>query len=539
MQDLEKSLLHFLGDDAYKVAVLKGQWGVGKTYYWRTFLEKHKNKLDFRAYSYVSLFGSESISEVKRAVFSNFDVLNADKTSDRFVEFLKPIAENIKKLDIPYYNPSQGIGEWIENKIVDNFLICFDDLERKEKNMSASSVLGLISTLKEEKNCKILLIFNEDELDENSRADINDYREKVVDLELTYDPTISDNLTIIWGASYHYYLLRIFRLLNLNNIRIMQRVKWAEQYFLNNLERKYSTNLIDNLLYQSALLSVIHYSQGEKLTIERLSEFTAMDVLFLKEKADSEEGKFLKLLDYYKTKYDQIILDYLANGYVDFERYKYQLERIEKDLKLLKIEQDYNKIWDKFKSNFQVNENEFISELHQFVIEHFDDMGQNEIYRALRFIKDVKPIIDIDDLSESYLTKFPPHESMLKHYICNLKVSSGTEIKIRKLYSEKERTLSLSEIFEELSWEEDWRNLELIIKFSEYSEEEIYQWILEEKRTNFLELLEKFVYSLTRVKDGKIIFGKIKFALKKIEQRSEFDKKRLQYLTIDLDEYFE
>lgn len=539
MQDLEKSLVRFLEDDAYKVAVLKGQWGVGKTYFWRNFLKKYKDKLDFRAYSYVSLFGFGNISEVRKSVFSNFDVLKEEKARDRALEWIKPIAENLKKLDIPYFNPSEAIGEWIENKIIDNFLICFDDLERKEKTMSASSVLGLISLLKEEKNCKILLIYNEDELDENTKSEVNDYREKVVDLELTYKPTIRDNLAIIWGPTYRLYLLQIFSNLNLNNIRVMQRVRWAEQYFLDNFGEKYS-NLIDYFLYQSAVLSVIHYTQSENLTIERLSGFSATDVYVLREMKDSKEGEILKLLNYYKTDYDRIILDYLANGYVDFERYSYLLEIADENLRMHKINQAYDELWNKFKSNFQITQNEFIRELYQFLQANFDDMEESQIYRALEFIKGVDPTIDIDDLSERFLTKYLPHERRLEYYLDEFKISSDIEDRIRKLYPEKGRTQTISEIFEQLSWEKDRLNHELVTEFSKFSEEEIYQWIIEEKRENFLGSLQEFVESLWQVSNGKLIFEKIRAATKKIEQRSEFDKRRLEYLRINLpDKYFD
>lgn len=539
MQNLENSLIHFLEEDSYKVAVLKGQWGVGKTYFWRLFLETYKDKLDFRAYSYVSLFGAENISEVKRSIFSNFDILREEKATDRFTEWLKPISENLKKIDIPYYNPSQAIGDWIENKFVDNFLICFDDLERKEKTMSASSVLGLVSMLKEEKNCKILLIYNENELDDTTKSEINDYREKVVDLELTYNPTIRDNLAIIWGPTYWAYLLQIFTSLNLNNIRVMQRVKWAEQYFLENLGENYP-NLIHNFLYNSAVLSVIHYTHSEQITIEQISELTPIEVHLLKENETSEEGKVLNLLGYYKADYDRIIIDYLNNGYVDFTRYKFLLKREDENFRLNNIKRDYTQIWDKLKTNFQINQDEFIEELYQFVKANFDDMEDNQIFQALEFIKNVDPAIDIDDLSEKYLIKYlPAGENLFDMYVEDLKISHEVASKLRKSYVGNEQAQTLSEIFEKLSWEERWFNYGLIKAFTEFSEEEIYQWLIDEKRKDFLNSLQEFLYALTNIPDGKLIYQKIRVAIKKIEQRSEFDKRRMRHIRVDIaDKYF-
>ena len=121
-----------------------------------------------------------------------------EKGLSKHLEKLKPISAVLKSIEIPYLNSSEPINDLIESKLIDNFLICFDDLERKEQAISGSSVLGLISELKEEKSCKIILIYNDRELDEGTEQQINEYREKVVDLELNLQaddrPEPIDNL---------------------------------------------------------------------------------------------------------------------------------------------------------------------------------------------------------------------------------------------------------------------------------------------------------------------------------------------------------
>lgn len=73
MNPISESLLKFLKDDPLRVAVMKGEWGIGKTFFWRTFINSVKEELSFRAYSYVSLFGAQEIPDLKRQVFSNFE----------------------------------------------------------------------------------------------------------------------------------------------------------------------------------------------------------------------------------------------------------------------------------------------------------------------------------------------------------------------------------------------------------------------------------------------------------------------------------
>ena len=45
-------------------------------------------------------------------------------------------------------------------------IICMDDLERRGKNLSPKDVMGLISHLKEQKKCKVVLILNDEKLEE-------------------------------------------------------------------------------------------------------------------------------------------------------------------------------------------------------------------------------------------------------------------------------------------------------------------------------------------------------------------------------------
>ncbi|MDF7746152.1 hypothetical protein PUR46_28720, partial [Klebsiella pneumoniae] len=66
--------------------------------------------------------------------------------------------------------------------------------------------MGLIDELAQRKNCKIILVFNEDSLsDENDKKTFKEYREKIVDLELKYDPVVKVNFDCVFAKSYSDY----------------------------------------------------------------------------------------------------------------------------------------------------------------------------------------------------------------------------------------------------------------------------------------------------------------------------------------------
>ena len=73
--------------------------------------------------------GRREIADLKRQVFSNFEMLDKDELS-KHLEKLKPFSEVLRAIKIPYLNSSGPITDLIEN-----FLVCIDDLERKEESI--------------------------------------------------------------------------------------------------------------------------------------------------------------------------------------------------------------------------------------------------------------------------------------------------------------------------------------------------------------------------------------------------------------------
>lgn len=65
----------FLATEKPEVIAIKGAWGVGKTYSWKQFLlaAKQSKEIALKRYSYVSLFGINSLDALKYAIFENDD----------------------------------------------------------------------------------------------------------------------------------------------------------------------------------------------------------------------------------------------------------------------------------------------------------------------------------------------------------------------------------------------------------------------------------------------------------------------------------
>ena len=73
-QELTQALNAFLADDVLQVASLSGGWGVGKTYFWRHYAGDLKLDERFTGHCYASLFGADSINEIRGRITAGMEL---------------------------------------------------------------------------------------------------------------------------------------------------------------------------------------------------------------------------------------------------------------------------------------------------------------------------------------------------------------------------------------------------------------------------------------------------------------------------------
>jgi Cdc6-like AAA superfamily ATPase len=168
-------------DEGFVVS-LNGKWGVGKTHFWHNFV---KENLSDKKTAYISLFGQESLKDIEKKII--FEISSKDKT----ISGLKDRVKDFKTtLGLKYDNSSFGITgsllniglSLFEKKDFKDVIVCFDDFERMSDKIKLKDVLGLISELKEQKNCKVIMIFENHKIEDEKL--FSEYKEKIIDYEL-------------------------------------------------------------------------------------------------------------------------------------------------------------------------------------------------------------------------------------------------------------------------------------------------------------------------------------------------------------------
>jgi hypothetical protein len=230
----------FLRNERPEVLAFKGAWGVGKTHAWNQIILDNKAHTKFSKYCYVSLLGISSIAELRMSIFyKSQPILNLGEKIDfnkvntewktvlpaKLAELTGAWGGLLNRLPL-VKNIMIGVEAFAPHLIRDT-IICLDDFERlSSSSISVDDVLGLISELKIEKNCKVVLIFNEQKLDDEIKNTYAKYREKIIDIELLYAPTSQEAAEIALPQNLNSLELvsKHCNLLNIRNIRVLRKI---------------------------------------------------------------------------------------------------------------------------------------------------------------------------------------------------------------------------------------------------------------------------------------------------------------------------
>ncbi len=406
------ALQGFLDSDIHFVAELKGEWGVGKTHFWHSFLgwviSNRTLNRSLRAHSYVSLFGATSIDSIESAIFTSHQPIEYKKASwiVKAGKWIKRLLDRPESSTIQVGATSIAIGaatsiidSLIKRHYIHNFLICFDDIERMERVISPSSFLGLISTLKEQQNCKIVLIYNFEKLASNARLRMamEEYREKIIDVEISLRPSVSENIKIAWPESEQRpsSFVQIFEAADVVNIRVMRKARSAIDYFKGALAEQWP---FAHESFQAAIaaLAIIHYSKTELFPeYEGILVDDFFKLLAAKEPLQMQQEQFMRNTGYYPAPHHRMILDYFRNGVIDLKSYSGLLRLTESNEKLARFNGQYDLILRNFNRGFFVPHQELVFELHQFLIKHSREIGIDRANSATDFLR--KCGLDIGD----------------------------------------------------------------------------------------------------------------------------------------------
>ena len=231
-----------------KVIMLSGKWGSGKTHFWKNKIQNILNNGEKKIpNNYISLYGKTSIDEIRNEVFLKiFESVDSSKleekgtklaknTIDLIVSFIKSIDIDGVKIDLSTVsdNSFRQLEKFLKNKKIKktveylnkSAIICFDDFERKSKDIDLNDLFGFITQLTLNFDCKVVIILNDDVFEGEEKKIFSNVKEKSVSKFLKYEPSIEELFNLIFFGrkednkkKFKYLKLRKYRQIILKTI---------------------------------------------------------------------------------------------------------------------------------------------------------------------------------------------------------------------------------------------------------------------------------------------------------------------------------
>ncbi len=517
------------------VAILSGEWGIGKTYFWNEFKEKN---LTSKQVVYVSLFGLNSLDEIKNEIIFQLS---------KYTKFLNKSRNKIKSLkggNIKFDDIGFSIGgalinsslSFFSTKDFNNIVICFDDFERLSDKVSLKDVMGLVSQFKEQKKCKVIMILNEKELNKLSTIDGKKYdeifalyKEKIVDYTFNYQPNFNEIFKIIEKDIEYFqteWVSDFFKEINLENIRIMKQVvyhlnhfKFIESYQLEDIVIKEFLKIALPLFVfkarcnykHSELVNMINYRSEKAVELLYKEKNIEYEPIAYNDKYENciEQNQYIGFSnDTVTTKGIQtIVYNYLDNYTTDREGLKKLLKENNKLVKGYEIRDEIRNLTNSFHADFQIT-NQEISEKVLLKLKNNKEIvyqfyGYENFKKVIDYIKKFTIHKDISIVEKEFIENY-----LNKNYItANYDYDDSIEL-IQKDYSwaneyitklkKSHKIKNNDEIFTIMNnfINNDIFNPEEGYKLSNISSEEYKRLILNSKE--FVSLLIKFLYKLNR-----------------------------------------
>ena len=401
---IKQQINRFLSSQTPEVISIKGAWGVGKTYAWNTYLveAKNRNRLAPEKYAYVSLFGINSLAELKFAIFENLIERKTIGRKPSLATFQRNLNELSRLLGGRRLLPGSRVNlerfgfmiEALAFLSLDKTLICIDDFERKGNDVETRDILGLITQLKEQKKCKIVLILNDENLDDEASVDYVKLREKVIDTELRFAPTAEDCVEIALGTGKVAALLRepIVRL-GINNIRVIKKIESLAALLALAL-KNYDDAVLKQAMKTLTLLTWCFYSQSSdapnyNFVVSRTSSFDDLN----EELLSTQQLHWCAILRQYDNfsmdEFDRRIARLVENGYLNEADIQAQAAIVQQKIDAAGSEHSFHEAWRRFYESFDDDSQEVIkclSESFKDNARHISPANLDGTVRLLRHL---------------------------------------------------------------------------------------------------------------------------------------------------------
>lgn len=425
-------------------------------------------------------------------------------------------------------------------------LICIDDLERKASSLSIKDVLGLVSLLKEQKKCKIVLLLNDGE---DGLDDYIKYREKVIDIELQFTPTAKECAAIAFDdRDPAIALLSEFtQKLDIRNIRILKKIERLIK-LVTPIIQNFEQDLISQVIQSLTLFSWCYYCSKDEKDIPPLDYVAKPGYGFwgigdkeLQYEQHTKWNSLLRNYGYYQLdELDLILADSVHNGY--FDKSKLLDEATKKNQMIIasKSQNSLSKAWDLYHDSFDNNQNDVIDHFLTCFMANLEYINLNDLNSIVFLLREFK-----EDQKASNLIDVFIENKISNIHLFDLKTNirfgdiQDTEIidKFSRIFYDnfipKTVTQVLSDIAGKNGWEQE--DIDVLANTSIDQYYDIFKPLRGEDTYNYINTCLQFGRFSNASEQHKKISDNATEALKRIGSESLINRLRIRRFGVEID----
>lgn len=558
---IEHNIGTFLELESSEILAVYGGWGVGKTYIWNEVIKSKYTRIPscYKSYSYVSLFGINSLESLKTSIFENMistDLIGEGEPS--LSTFISNLSSTIEVRKKGYWNKkAPTIAKslpWIRNfsplldhamsMAIKDSVICFDDIERRGCSLTVNEILGYLNFLKEKRNCKIIVIYNSEKMNDDNFKELN---EKVIDKRVQLNMTAEECCnSIISENNTHKELIKSYvSNLNLTNMRVINTINNLSE-ILQTLFLDIEGETWDKLIKSLCLFCFCQYVVDEHIpTLDFLIE-NGINLPKLFSSNDSgiehikEQKEFLHKYNFYgMTNLDFIMAQGVKTGFFNESELVAEVKNVNSQIIKENEKEASYKIWDSYLDGFNDNEQQVIQDLKSGYFQYRHCLSINDVDNIISLLRQIQQ----NDLAEEIMNDYIEYLSGKKIIINNNNCYFFNQLKddqfkqaIEKLNNELKPEISLAQAIEYIAHNNSW-SPEHEDALASTTNEEYYTFFNSLKRgqlDKYYKALAVFMSSRNSKDSYRIISDKITLSLQQIAKKSLLNEDRVKRLGIDI-----
>jgi hypothetical protein len=554
---IKDQIFQFLSSDEPEVMAIKGEWGVGKTFSWKKFLKEASaaKKINLKRYSYVSLFGINSLEAFKYTIFENVinrEIIGTEASIETFKNNTTSLIESFGRQSFSILRRTSVVKsfapaiETISFLSLSNTLICIDDLERKGKGLDIKDVLGLVSLLKEQKKCKVVLLLNDGE---DGLENYKKYREKVIDIELAFAPDPKECASIAYSdeTPYQSRLQELVTSLEIRNIRVLKKIERLLALSLPSVE-KFEPEISDQVIHSLVLYSWSYYCSNSNKEIPPLDFITSRGYTLLgigDEKVSEQEKKWQTTLQAYNhqltDELDLLLAEFVKTGYFVENELRDKAFAKNKQIVASKSEGSFSEAWRLYHDTFNDNGDEVINGLYESFNENCKYItptnlnGTVSLFRELGEDDKASEIIDIYIESRKDETEL---FNIRRNNVFGDSLDQEVIDRFNDIYCHSVTTETAKEVLDRIAGKNGWNPSDEVV-LANTSVDDYYNLFKTETGrhlSSFVTTCLKFGQFGNASDQQKDIASRAIKALQKIASESEINKRRVKKFGVNLED---